>query len=64
MDIPQHHVEVLTERHITVAMHHEATHDALAAQAKMSVAPFVIKCYIVIVLLCVVYVSGYLLHEI
>ena len=30
MDIPQHHVEVLTERHITVAMHHEATHDALA----------------------------------
>ena len=32
MDIPQHHIEVLTEGDVTVAMHDEATHDALAAQ--------------------------------
>ena len=32
MDIPQHHVEILAERYIAVAMHDEATHDALAAQ--------------------------------
>ena len=51
MDIPQHHVEVLTERHITVAMHHEATHDALAAQPQMSVSPFIIECHEVVVLL-------------
>ena len=32
MDIPQQHIKILAERYVTVAMHHEATHDALAAQ--------------------------------
>ena len=32
MDVPQHHVEILAEWYVTVAMHDEATHDALAAQ--------------------------------
>ena len=32
MDIPQHHFKILAERYVTVAMHDEATHDALAAQ--------------------------------
>ena len=32
MDIPQHHVKILAERHVTIAMHYQATHDALAAQ--------------------------------
>ena len=51
VDIPQHHVEVLAERHVAIAMHDEATHDALAAQSKMSVSPFVIECHEVVVLL-------------
>ena len=32
VDIPQHYVKILAERYVTVAMHDEATHDALAAQ--------------------------------
>lgn len=32
VDIPQHHIEVLAERYVTIAMHYKATHDALAAQ--------------------------------
>ena len=31
MDIPQHHVKILTEGNITAAMHYKTTHDALAA---------------------------------
>ena len=52
MDIPQHNVKILTERYVTVAMHDEATHDAMAAQSKISVSPFVIKGHEVVVLLC------------
>ena len=64
MDIPQHHVKILTEWDVTVAMHDEATHDALAAQSKMSVSPFVIECHEVVILLRVVDALGNLLHKI
>ena len=64
MDIPQHHVEILAERNVPVAMHHKAIHDALAAQAKMSVAPFIIECHEVVVLLSVVNALRNLLHEV
>ena len=53
VDIPQHHVEVLTERNVAVAMHYETTHDALAAQLQMSIAPFIIERHEVVVLPCV-----------
>ena len=31
MDIPQYHVKILAEWDVTIAMHHQTTHDALAA---------------------------------
>ena len=31
VNIPQHHVKILTEGNITAAMHYKTTHDALAA---------------------------------
>ena len=52
VDIPQYDVEILAKRHVAVAMHDETTHDALAAQAKMPVSPFVIEGHEVVVLLC------------
>ena len=64
VDIPQHHVKVLAERNVAVAMYDEATHNALAAQTQMSVSPFIIKCHEVVVLLCVVDALGNLLHKI
>jgi len=51
MDITQHYVKILAERHIAVAVNDEATHDALAAQAEMPISPLVIECHKVVVLL-------------
>ena len=52
VDIAKSDVKILTEWHVTVTMDDEATHDALAAQAQMPIAPLVVECHKVEVLLC------------
>ena len=64
MDIAKSDVKILAERYVTVAMHDEATHDALAAQTQMPIAPLVVECYKVEILLCLVDALGNLLHEV
>ena len=54
VDVTKSDVKVLAEWHVTVAMNDKAAHDALAAQTQMSVAPLVVECHKVEVLLCVV----------
>ena len=56
--------QILTEWDVTVAMHDKAAHDALTAQPKISIAPFVIECHEVVVLLRVVDALGNLPYEI
>ena len=51
MDISQYDIKVLAERHVTIAMDDEAAHDALAAQTQMPVAPLVVECHKVEILL-------------
>ena len=51
VDVAKNDVKILAEWHVTVAMHDEATHDALAAQTQMPIAPFIIERYKVEVLL-------------
>ena len=52
VDIAKSDVKILTERHVTVAMDDKTAHDALAAQTQMPIAPLVIECHKVEVLLC------------
>lgn len=54
MDISQYDVKILAEWHVTIAMDDKAAHDALAAQTQMPIAPLVVKCHKVEVLLCLV----------
>ena len=64
VDIAKSDVKILTEWHVTVTVDDEATHDALAAQAQMPIAPLVVECYKVEILLCLVDALRYLLHEV
>ena len=64
VDIPQHHIKILAEWNVTIAMHDETAHNTLAAEPKISIAPFVIECHEVVVLLRVVDALGNLLHEV
>ena len=51
MNIAEHNIEILTKRHVAIAVNDETAHDALAAQVQMPIAPLVVECHKVKVLL-------------
>ena len=64
MDVAKSNVEILAERYVTVAMDDKTAHNALAAQTQMPVAPLVIECHKVKVLLRLVNALGNLTHKV
>ena len=64
MDISQYDVEILAERHVTVTVDDEATHDALASQLQIPIAPLVIECHKIEVLLRIMDALGNLTDEV
>ena len=64
MNVADSCFEVLAKRHITIAVDDKAAQDALTPEFQPAVAPFVIKCHKVKVLLCAMDASRYLGDEI
>ena len=64
VDVTKNDVKILAKWHVTVAVDDETTHDALAAQTQMPVAPLVIECHKVEVLLRIVDAHGNLTDEV
>ena len=64
VDISQNNIEILAERHVTVTVDDETTHNALAAQTQMTIAPLVVECHKVEVLLRIVDALGNLTDEV
>ena len=62
--IAEHYIEVLANRHITVAVDHEAALYALAFELEVAAAPLVVESHEVEILLGVVDVGRNLLDEI
>ena len=63
MDIAKRDIKILTEWYITVTVDDKAAHDALAVQTQMSIAPLVVECHKVKVLLRVVDAFGNQPHK-
>ena len=54
VDVAQHHVEVLADGHVAVAVDHKGALDALAAEFEITLAPLLVEGYVVVVFLSVV----------
>ena len=64
VDVAKSDVKILTERHVTVSVDDEAARNALAAQAQIPIAPLVIECHKIEVLLRIMDALGNLTDEV
>ena len=64
VDIAQLGIKILAQGYITITVNDQTAHDALAAKSQVATPPLIIKCYKVIVLLCLVDVRGNTAHKI